>query len=185
MLSSTTPFKIHDENAGVPMSRKKALNSVVKGQGVGGLEGGPTKTPKVPKSSRKALGSISVNIKGQNVDMSANVGKAPSVLQFPAPATGSKTATKHKCPEVKADVSNMICSHVEKEEDAYDLTMRNASNINTVIVPGANDVQDSVREEDVNAWQESPQDVDSCAALSMGHDRDQGYTFSTSCEEYW
>ena len=84
MISSTTPFKIHDENAGVPLSRKKGLNSALKGLGVGGLEVGPTKTPKVPKSTRKALSSISVNVKGQNIDLGAHVEKAPGVLQFPA-----------------------------------------------------------------------------------------------------
>ena len=81
MLSSTTPFKIHDENAGVPLSRKKGINSAVKGLSIqGGLVG--TKTPKVPKSSRKALGSISVNIKGQGIDGVNNISieKAPSVL---------------------------------------------------------------------------------------------------------
>ena len=187
MLSSTTPFKIHDENAGVPLSRKKGINSAVKGLSIqGGLVG--TKTPKVPKSSRKALGSISVNIKGQGIDGVNNISieKAPSVLQFPAPATGSKTATKAKGPATKVDASSMICSHVEKEEDAYDYTMRSASNIKTVIMPGTTDVQGGAMvQDDVDIWQESAQDVATCAALTVEDDADQDYTFSLPDEEDW
>ena len=185
MISSTTPFKIHDENAGVPLSRKKGLNSALKGLGVGGLEVGPTKTPKVPKSTRKALSSISVNVKGQNIDLGAHVEKAPGVLQFPAPATGSKTATKLKGPTAKIDSSSMVCSHIENIEDAYDFTMRNATKVKTIIVPGISDVHGGAIEEAVGIWQESPQDLESCSALSMGNEANEDYTFEIHDEGEW
>ena len=180
MLSSSTPFKIHDENAGVPMSRKKGLNPTAKG--LGGVEG-LTKTPKVPKSNRKALGSISVNVKGQKAE-GIHVEKAPSVLHFPPPTSSKATGTK-KSSVTTIDSSSMICSHITKDEDAYDFVMRNAANIKTVIVPGTTSEHDAPRPDCLNVWQDDGEVDINCAALSMGDNTEEDYTFAIPTDEDW
>ena len=53
-------------------------------------------------------------------------------------------------------------------------------------MPGTTDVQGGAMvQDDVDIWQESAQDVATCAALTVEDDADQDYTFSLPDEEDW
>ena len=199
MLSGTTPFKIHDENAGAV----GAVKSSMKGGGGMGLGNATakkkvvmadgmisnSKTPMLSKSSRKALGAISVNKQMGREDAAGPLQEDSKSRLIMAPMSTKKAGSGNL-----PDVSSMICSQVRKEEDAYDVTMKKASELKTVLVPSTSidrQPQVSQDENDESAWNagissaEDVVDVD-CAALSMGKDDNGSYAFTLGpSEEDW
>ena len=188
MISGTTPFKIHDENAGA-MGMKSSMK-------VGGVGGNATakkkkvmmtdgmmstsKTPILSKSSRKALGAISVNKQLGREDALQEDNKS----RLLAPMSSKKASTSIP------DVSSMICSQVTKDEDVFDMTMKEASELKTVLVPSISIdrpmqvVQGESGEHSGTCFGEEV-NVD-CAALSLGTEDGGAYTFTLGpSEEDW
>ena len=88
------------------------------------------------------------------------------------------------------DVSSMICSQVTKDEDVFDMTMKEASELKTVLVPSISMdrpmqvVQDESGEHSGTCF-EVEVNVD-CAALSLGTEDGGAYTFTLGPrEEDW
>ena len=159
MLSSTTPFKIHDENGGVSAVKGVTAKKTF-GGGLGGDKGAmksvmksgkglnlSTKTPLGAKSSRRALGDLSSSqVNTQNRLAVNGFGNASSMKS----GNGNTKSAKNKLSfqlafdenleveqpsKSKIDSSQFICSQIGAEEDVYDTVMRKASKIDVVLAP--------------------------------------------------
>jgi hypothetical protein len=160
MLSSSTPFKIHDENADLATAKsisKKGLSNSLLPTGGGGINDSVMKkskglmaTPMAPKSTRKALGELSnaklntIHRTGGNgksgVDSVMKASKTPKKLSFKlatftdADADANEVTTNIPISN-KYDVDDMICSGLSKNEDIHDTVFRRASEIQVVVAP--------------------------------------------------
>ena len=191
MLSSSTPFKIHgDEN--VLSSRKQLGGTTTSKKHFGGKDG-LSKTPMVPKSSRKALGSISINKKVDHEGATFGGGKGGDQISSSSSRLNFNVlkSSKKVNSGPSLDAAGMVCSHVTHDLDAYDATINAASKMKTVVVP-ATAVEmkcpftSGEEAADENFWASSA-DMDSCA-LSLGGCTDDtgGYSFAPdTSEEIW
>ena len=155
MLSSSTPFKIHDENGGVSTTKKHV--TAKKTFGGGGNDKSVmksakrldlnTKTPLGAKSSRKALGDLSSSQVNTQNRLVPGFGNASS-MKGGGNGTGKSTKSKlsfqlafdekadnEQPTKSKIDSSQFICSQMGVEEDVYDTVMRKASKIDVVLAP--------------------------------------------------
>lgn len=145
-----TPFAIRNENDAIPMS--------VKGGGKGGGLGGTARrlvdsTPMKPglssmgaangpKSTRKALGDLSSSQVNTRLATPAHAppttAKKASLQPVIFTESNRKTAPSSSSKPAVAsefDVSDMICSHVGKDEDPFDLVVRKAAKMKFSVAP--------------------------------------------------
>lgn len=200
MLSGATPFKIHDENSGVGVvtGKSKLGLGTAKKKGLMGAEGVTSKTPLLSKSTRKALGAISVNKQGgvrEDAPLSEKMGSSRLTFATGPLPTAALASSKKRSGNL-SDVSNMLCSQVRKDEDVFDMTIKKASEIMTVVVPSTSieistlSSQNENENENYSNWEalasEEEQAVDlDCAPLSLGGAKDDSYAFSLPSTEDW
>ena len=197
MLSGATPFKIHDENAGDGTVKSNLGNGTAKKRMPMVADGISTsKTPMLTKSSRKALGAISVNkLGGLRDDAPVEDKMMSSKLNLMTTNTTVAAMNIKSMNSGVSDVSGMICSQVSRDEDVFDVTIKNASKIKTVLVPSTSidrpniSTQDENDNDEYTNWQtdtcdqEQVVDADN-AALSFGRESEH-YSFVLPSTEDW
>jgi len=178
----------NDVKTGARTGKRGGLGGV--GLGGGGLvDSTPLKATTLTsttnaKSTRKALGDLSssqVNTRlatpGHSLGGKPQLKEAPSVFVLgtsssikpqkvnsaivPFAETATVAATSTTTTAVGAsDVEDMLCSHVHKDEDAYDYVMRKAAKIKFTLSPPACDTLREVHVDD--EWQVSAVESDLC-----------------------
>lgn len=169
MLQASTPFAIRNENDAIPSSVKIGG----KGGGLGGvtrrlvdstpLKPGLSSLGAVngPKSTRKALGDLSSSQVNTRLATPAHAPPTtakkaslqPVIFTESHRKTAPPSSSKHGASEF--DVSDMICSHVGKDEDPFDLVVRKAAKMKFCIAPS---VCQPLLHADEVVWRDLPTD---------------------------